>query len=128
MRKQVCVRLRTHRIKIFITRRKNRLIQFIILFNFTYITAAFILIGVLMFVGCQSSLNNNLEGDGSLGFMFVLCLLGGLVCVAASVVSGWALKKHLLNPIWDDDDDDDDEFRATDYGFNGVEKTDESLQ
>ncbi|KAL4225598.1 hypothetical protein ACF0H5_016286 [Mactra antiquata] len=70
--------------------------------------AVFIIIGVLMFLGFQSTLNKDLNGEDSLNYTFALCLVGGLFCTAASVVSGVALKKHLLNPIWDDDDDDDD--------------------
>lgn len=72
--------------------------QFVSIFS-----ALFILVGVFIFLGCSSSLNKNLKGDGSVQYPFGLCILAGLICVAASVVSGYGLKTHLLH--WDDEDE-----------------------
>ncbi|XP_045176960.1 uncharacterized protein LOC123537342 [Mercenaria mercenaria] len=67
--------------------------------------AVFITVGVFIFLGFQSKLNEGLDGDGSIMYPFALCLIGGITCMAASVISGFGLKKHLLE--WDDDDDDE---------------------
>lgn len=65
--------------------------------------AVFIAVGVFVFLGFQSQLNKNLDGEGSVEYPFALCLLGGIFCIVASIISGFGLKKHLLE--WDDDDD-----------------------
>lgn len=69
--------------------------------------AVFILIGVFIFLGFQSTLDKNLGTDGSLGFPFGLCLMAAMVCIVTSVVTGWGLHKHLLE--WSDEDDDEGE-------------------
>lgn len=65
--------------------------------------AVFIILGVLIFLGFHSKLDEKLESDGSLRAPFGMCLVAGLVSIAAAIVTGVALGKHLLE--WDDDDD-----------------------
>jgi hypothetical protein len=60
---------------------------------------------VFIFLGFQSKLNEGLDGTGSVKYPFSLSLLGGITCMITSVISGFGLKKHLLE--WDDDDDDE---------------------
>ncbi|XP_060551525.1 uncharacterized protein LOC132713081 [Ruditapes philippinarum] len=67
--------------------------------------AVFIAVGVFIFLGFQSKLNEGLDGTGSVKYPFSLSLLGGITCMVTSVISGFGLKKHLLE--WDDDDDDE---------------------
>lgn len=64
-----------------------------------------------------------MKGDGSVQYPFGLCILAGLICVAASVVSGYGLKTHLLH--WDDEDEalDDGTMEAewnSDFHFEWI--------
>jgi len=70
-----------------------------------FVAALFILLGVFIFLGFNKTLNQNLDGEGSVRYPFSLCILGGILCVATSVVSAIALRKHLLT--FSDDDDDE---------------------
>ncbi|XP_052800124.1 uncharacterized protein LOC128231392 [Mya arenaria] len=69
--------------------------------------ALFILLGLLIFLGCQKQLNADLEGSGSIQYPFVIGFLACAVCAITSVVAGVALRRHLLTFT---DDDDDGEF------------------
>lgn len=72
----------------------------------TYIHGAagvFILLGFFIFAGFHSSMDEKLESEGSLRAPFGMCLVAGLVAIAAAIVTGFALGKHLLE--WDDDEE-----------------------
>lgn len=67
--------------------------------------ALFIIVGVFIFLGLNAGLGRNLEGQSKLRYPFGLCLLAGILCICSSVVSGFSLKKHLLE--WDDEEEED---------------------
>lgn len=67
------------------------------------VACVFIMIGVFIFLGFHSKLDVVLESEGSLRAPFGMCLVAGLVAIAAAVVTGVALGKHLLE--WDDDEE-----------------------
>ena len=46
-----------------------------------------------------------------------MCLLAGLVAIAAAVITGFALGKHLLE--WEEDDDDEDDGLPYSQGVEG---------
>ena len=90
---------------------------YVSLICFIYFSGFFILIGVFVFLGFYSTLDKTLEADGSLGFPFAMCLLAGLVAIAAAVITGFALGKHLLE--WEEDDDDEDDGLPYSQGVEG---------
>ncbi|KAK3603185.1 hypothetical protein CHS0354_036107 [Potamilus streckersoni] len=66
--------------------------------------ALFIFLGDFIFLGCHKSLGVE-QKKGSLNFPVGLCIVAGILCVAAAVVTGIALVKHLLT--WDELEEDE---------------------
>lgn len=76
---------------------------------FHCLSGLFILGGAIVFVALHEELATNLKSDlQTLGFPWGICILAGIVTVAASIVTAVATIKKANQ--WDFDDDDDLDF------------------
>nr|XP_022293827.1 uncharacterized protein LOC111104267 [Crassostrea virginica] len=72
-------------------------------------SSLFILGGAIVFVSLHKELATNLKPDlQTLGFPWVICVLAGIVTIAASIVTAVATIKKANQ--WDFEDDDDIDF------------------